>query len=221
MPGAPPDPAALTAKIQAAALAGHAQHALDLMGSVARPEQLEIAAAIGPEARHSFARHMPTSVGDAHPTRVTSQVLFEQTPDAERPTLELLFEARFRLQVGTHPIAKHGRTFDPLGLRRMWDVLGDLPAGHVAHDWAVAKLDRYHDTADKDPNHSHGLFGYDANGPGEIDVSYRDSIIRDGGTTDHDRPGDPLHGVNRFDEVARHEVGHAVDRESGCRRSTS
>jgi hypothetical protein len=48
-----------------------------------------------------------------------------------------------------------------------------------------------------------------------MDISYRDSIIRDGGTTDHDRPGDPLYGVNRFDEVARHEVGHAVDREIG------
>jgi hypothetical protein len=214
-PAGPQDPAALTAKVQAAALAGHAQRALDLMATVARPEQLDIAAAIGPEARHSFARHMPTSIGDSHDTRVTSQVLFEQTTEAERPTLELLFEARFRLQIGTHPIAKHGRTFDPPGLRRLWSVFADLPADQVAHNWAVAKLDRYHDTADKDPEHAHGVFGYDQNGPGEIDISYRDSIIRDGGTTDHDQPGDPLHGVNRFDEVARHEVGHAVDRELG------
>jgi hypothetical protein len=85
----------------------------------------------------------------------------------------------------------------------------------VAHNWAVATLDRYHDTKDKDPNHAHGAFGYDVDGPGEIDLSYRDSIIKNGGTTDHDRPGDPLHGVNRFDEVARHEIGHAVDRELG------
>lgn len=214
VPAGPPDPAALTAKVQTAALAGHAQRALDLMATVARPEQVEIAAAIGPEARHSFARHMPTSIGDSHATRVTSQVLFEQTTNTERSTLELLFEARFRLQIGTHPIAKHGRTFDPLGLRQLWSVYADLPADQVAHNWAVAKLDRYHDTTDKDPDHAHGVFGY-PKGPGEMDLSYRDSIIRDGGTTDHDRPGDPLHGVNRFDEVARHEVGHAVDRELG------
>jgi hypothetical protein len=215
VPAGPPDPAALTAKVQAAALAGHAQRALDLMATVARPEQLEIAAALGPEARHSFARHVPTSIGDSHATRVTSQVVFEQTPDAERPALELLFEARFRLQIGSHPIAQHGRTFDPLGLRQLWSVYADLPADQVAHNWAVAKLDRYHDTDDKDPRHAHGAFGDERDGSGEMDLSYRDSIIRDGGTTDHDRPGDPLYGVNRFDEVARHEVGHAVDRELG------
>lgn len=217
-PGAqvgPHEPQTLLDKVKAAATAGHARRALDLMSTVERPQQIEIAAALGPDARHSFARHMPTDIGDSHETRVTTNVLFQHTPDSERPTLELMFEARFRVQIGTHPIAKHGRKFDPLGLRQLWTVFEDLPAGHVAHNWGLSKLDRYHDTKDKDPLHAHGLFGYDIDGPGEIDLSYTDPIITDGGTTDHDRPGDPLHGVNRFDEVARHEVGHAVDRELG------
>lgn len=214
-PAAQPDPQTLIAEVQRAALAGRADQALDLMGSVPRPQQIEIAAAIGPEARHSFAKNMPTSIGDHHPTRVTTNVLFQHTPDAERATLELMFEARFRVQVGTHPIARHGLRFDPLGLRQLWGVLEDLPLEHVARNWALGKIDRYHDTKDKDPEHAHGLFAGPRGRTGEIDLSYTDSIITDGGTTDHDRPGDPLHGVNRFDEVARHEVGHAVDRELG------
>ncbi|HMG52746.1 MAG TPA: hypothetical protein VK601_04685 [Kofleriaceae bacterium] len=214
-PAAPPDPQALIAEVQQAAIAGQAHKALKLMASVPRPQQIEIATAISPEARHSFAKNMPTNIGNHHPTRVTTNVLFQHTPDAERATLELMFEARFRVQIGTHPIAKHGRKFDPLGLRQMWEVFEDLPPEHVAKNWAVAKLDRYHDTKDDDPKHAHGLFAGPEGRAGEIDLSYTDSIITDGGTTDHDRQGDPLHGVNRFDEVARHEVGHAVDRELG------
>ncbi|HEY0479157.1 MAG TPA: hypothetical protein VGD37_16680 [Kofleriaceae bacterium] len=212
----PGDPvAALQAKVQTAALAGHARHALQLLATVSRPVQAQIAAAIGPEARKALARNLPTSVGDSPTTNASSEIVFEATPDGELDTLELLFEARFRLKIGDHPKAKHGREFDALGLRRMWTVLKALPPGHVAHDWAVAKLDRYHDTQDHDPDHAHGLFDGHNGKAGEIDISYEDSIITDGGTTDHDKKGDPLHGVNRFDEVARHEVGHAVDRELG------
>ena len=213
---APADPvAALIAKIKHAALAGHARRALELMATSDPAVQAQLAVAIGHEARHAFARHMPTDIGDSRPTRESSKILFDTTPDSERATLELLFEHRFRLQIGSHPAQGHPRTFDALGLRQLWTDLEKLPAGHVAHNWAVAKLDRYHDTKDKDPNHAHGAFSYPFGGKGEIDLSYRDSIIENGGTTDHDRPGDPLHGVNRFDEVARHEVGHAVDRELG------
>ena len=218
VPGAasPHDPfMALLTKIQAAVHAGHAKQALHLMSTVGPTEQAQVAVELGPDARHKFAQDMPTSIGDARATSVSSEILFQNTPDAERSTLELLFEARFRLTIGTHPIPKHGRTFDALGLRRLWTVFGALPAGQVAHNWAVTKLDRYHDTKDKDPNHAHGEFHGPKDKAGEIDLSYRDSIIVDGGTTDHDREGDPLHGVNRFDEVARHEIGHAVDRELG------
>jgi hypothetical protein len=216
-PGAAPtDPqAALVAKVKHAATAGHARKALELIAKADPAVQDQIAAELGAEARHNLARHTPTDIGDARPTREASKVVFDQTPDAEHSTLELLFEARFRLQIGSQPFSGPSRKFDALGLRRLWTDLQKLPADQVAHNWAVATLDRYHDTADKDPNHSHGSFSYPADGPGEIDISYRDSIITKGGTTDHDRPGDPLHGVNRFDEVARHEVGHAVDRELG------
>jgi hypothetical protein len=214
-PDLPGDPvAALVSKVKAAASEGHARKALELMGSVGHVEQVEIAGAIGAQARHRLAEDMPTNVGDSQPTRETARILFEQTPDSELSTLELLFEARFRLQVGSQPVA-HGRKFDALGLRRLWIDLQKLPSAHVAHNWAVANVDRYHDTQDKDPNHAHGAFGYDPDEAGNITLSYRDSIIEDGGTTDHDKPGDPLHGVNRFDEVARHEIGHAVDRELG------
>lgn len=39
----------------------------------------------------------------------------------------------------------------------------------------------------------------------------RQNVLRDDGT----RQDDPLYGVNRFDKVVRHEVGHAVDEENG------
>ncbi|TMQ12399.1 MAG: hypothetical protein E6J90_31615 [Deltaproteobacteria bacterium] len=215
-PEAATDPvSALIAKVKRAALAGHARHALELMATADPATQDQIAVAIGPEARHAFARNMPTDIGDSRPTRESSKILFDHTPDSERSTLELLFEARFRLKIGSHPVTQHPRKFDAEGLRRLWLDFQKLPADQVAHNWAVATLDRYQDHDDKDPTHGHGAFSYPQNGPGEIDLSYRDQIIENGGTTDHDRPGDPLHGVNRFDEVARHEIGHAVDRELG------
>ena len=213
-PQAPADPvAALVAKVRKAALEGHAQRAIELMLTTDAEAQAAITRAIGAEARHSFARHMPTDVGDARPMRELSRTLFDHTPNSERSTLELFFEARFRLQLGagSGPM----QTFNTTGLRQLWLDFEQLPPGHVAHNWAVATLDRYRDTNDKNPDHAHGAFGYSPGGPGGIDLSYRNSIIEDGGTTDHDRPGDPLHGVNRFDEVARHEIGHAVDRELG------
>jgi hypothetical protein len=213
-PHEPADPrAALVAKVKKAALDGHAQKAIDLMLTTDAAAQTAIAREIGAEARHSFARHMPTDVGDARPTRDLARILFDHTPSSERATLELFFEARFRLQLASGPGPME--TFNVTGLRQLWLDFEQLPPGHVAHNWAVATLDRYRDTKDKNRNHAHGAFRYADDGPGSIDLSYRNSIIEDGGTTDHDRPGDPLHGVNRFDEVARHEIGHAVDRELG------
>jgi hypothetical protein len=205
--------AELVTKVQHAAMGGHARNALHLMATVAGAVQAQIASAIGAPARHHLAQHLPTDVGNSHATRESAEILFDQTPDTERSTVELFFEKRFRMQAGK--AQEDGRQWDVLGLRRLWDVFKALPAAQVARNWAVATLDRYKDTDDKDPRHAHGAFGVQESGAGEIDISYQDSIIRDGGTTDHDREGDPLHGVNRFDEVARHEVGHAVDRELG------
>ena len=182
-PEAATDPvSALIAKVKRAALAGHARHALELMATADPATQDQIAVAIGPEARHAFARNMPTDIGDSRPTRESSKILFDHTPDSERSTLELLFEARFRLKIGSHPVTQHPRKFDAEGLRRLWLDFQKLPADQVAHNWAVATLDRYQDHDDKDPTHGHGAFSYPQNGPGEIDLSYRDQIIENGCT---------------------------------------
>jgi hypothetical protein len=214
---APAEGGDLVAQVKQAAEHGHPTRALDLLARANDVDQAHAADAIGPHARHAIAKGLPKHTATTGAHRHVLGVLFMHTPDSELDTLTLLVEHRFVFDLGNHPASRDkGKKWDALGLRRLWQVLEVLPPDHVQQNWALARVERYVDTDDKDPRHAHGYYTGGAKpSQGEMAISYRDSIIMDGGTTDHDMEGDSLHGVNRFDEVARHEVGHAVDAELG------
>jgi hypothetical protein len=118
------------------------------------------------------------------------------------PFLITLAEKRF------HPVTfgastdSSGVQWEPLGLRKAYGVLETLPAAHVAGSAAMLKTTRY--------DSAKGVSGWFGSG-GESAIGYRPGALADKNAGAAADVGDPLHGVNRFNKVVRHEVGHAVD----------
>lgn len=116
-----------------------------------------------------------------------------------------LAEERFGIEFG--PNGSTGLAWDAVGLAQTWDVLERLPEGHVTNTDQLKKFLRKGDT----PEGAGGAHGGDT-----ATISYDPNKI---GSTKNSaaNAGDPLFGVNRFDKVVRHEVGHAVDARLGLR----
>lgn len=133
------------------------------------------------------------------------RAIFDKTPSSELSRLKQIFAIRFDVKIGGAKTAKGaGETaidWEPKGLRRMYAVLDVLPASHVSNNARLISMGRYKGT---------GVSGY--YWKDEAAIGYDVKGLKDKQSTD---AGDPLLGVNRFDKVVRHEVGHAVDAQMG------
>ena len=98
-----------------------------------------------------------------------------------------------------------GIEWGPKGLRRMWTVLEGLPPAAVEGNDMLASFERYAATGDS-------AGGYYRASDKQVGMKYGDDKVDTLNNSAAD-PGDPLYGVNRFDKVVRHEVGHAVDKK--------
>ena len=126
--------------------------------------------------------------------------------------LTLAFEVRFNIDV-------RGDTaeWEELGLAQCWTVLEALPPAHVEGNPELLAWIRRAGSIG-------GSYGNEVT-PNSAKLRYDPAVIattkqkstfddnQDGTITGDER--DPLHGVNRFNKVVRHEVGHAVDEQIG------
>ena len=132
------------------------------------------------------------------------RVVFNNSPDGQLATLLWCVAVRFNVAVGkSSDPTDNGQQWDAAGLRRMYPVIEALPAGHVEKNPSLKKLSRYLTTS--------GVSGWYGR-KGEAAIGYNSGALNDIQNSD---VGDALKGVNRFNKVIRHEVGHAVDRQMG------
>lgn len=135
--------------------------------------------------------------------------IFDGSVDTEIVTLCACMNHRFDLLIGKSISAtRQGETavdWEAGGLRRMYPVLAALPVNHVAKNKMLLSMGRYQGTG--------AAGGYYEQFGKESAMSYGADKLTSANTAAE--PGDPLYGVNRFDKVVRHEVGHAVDAEMG------
>lgn len=144
--------------------------------------------------------------------------IFRHTADGSLDLLTSAFEKRFALDArGTN-----GAAWDAAGLRRCWDVLETLPPSHIQGNPSLLQWIRYGSARanhsgwykdDRFGNQSHAA-GFDYTTANIATSTQRSQSDEDGDGTDE--VTDPLHGVNRFNKVVRHEVGHAVDDAMGA-----
>jgi hypothetical protein len=127
------------------------------------------------------------------------------------------FEARFAvsLDTTTRPEGGNERYEDweksPDALERMWHILAALPPAHVEGDpESVMSLIKV-ENSDRDWLRNRGTAGFYTAGHDTIGMYVGDD------REEKEESGDqsPLTGVNRFDKVVRHEIGHAVDAQLG------
>nr|AYM53881.1 hypothetical protein [Kofleria flava] len=163
-------------------------------------ENLQRAAAVGPDEQGGL------------------KALFDATPDAEVDALCALMKLRFRITFqATEDTDETPMAWEAGGLRRLWTVLEALPPTHVEGNSAFEFMERYaHESGDSAGGYyasgrENAAMSYDPATLGDPNQAARQNVLRDDGT----RVDDPLYGVNRFDKVVRHEVGHAVDEENG------
>jgi hypothetical protein len=143
----------------------------------------------------------------AHTGPILLHRTFDATADGEAGTLSKLLGLRFKVDVEAD--SDSGVDWDAAGLRRAWNVLESLPAVHLGgSNPSLAKLVRQQGT----PGASAG--GYYQAGENKASIAY-DPAKLDAANRAAD-PGDPLYGVNRFDKVVRHEIGHSVDQQTGA-----
>jgi len=123
------------------------------------------------------------------------------TKDSEIDLLTLTFEVRFNLTTGTTT------KFDAAGLRRSYEVLEALPPAQVEGN---AWLKRFNREDTGSGTVSGGDYMNVLNLYTSMTIDYTSGATAMNAPNVSD-PGDPLAGVNRFNKVVRHEVGHAVD----------
>lgn len=170
------------------------------------------------EFRGRLADNLQRSAAVGPAEQAGLKALFDGTPDAEVTTLCALMKVRFRITFqATGDSDETPMEWEAGGLRRMWDVLAALPPAHVEGNSALAFVERYeHGAGDSaggyySTGRDNAAMSYDPATLGNQNQAAQQNVTRDDGT----QVDDPLYGVNRFDKVARHEVGHAVDRAGG------
>ena len=152
----------------------------------------------------AYLAKLPKGEGLSKTEKTLLQGLFAACPNDRLADLKTLMSIRFDMAIGgATTAAAAGETaidWEPLGLRRMYSVLEALPPAHVAGNAKQLSMGRYQGT---------GVSGYYWRN--ESAIGYDTAGLSD----KQESTGDPLHGVNRFDKVVRHEVGHAVDAQMG------
>ncbi len=196
---------------------GDAAEVLRLFSALSPAQKVTLWTALSASFRGRLADNLQH--GDAGGTgQATLKALFDATPDAEVQTLCDLMRARFRVTFqATGDSDETPLDWEAGGLRRMWAVLEALPAAHVEGNSALDFVERYqHDAGDSAGGYywsgrDNVAMSYDPAKLGSQNTAAQQNVTRaDGSSVD-----DPLYGVNRFDKVARHEVGHAVDDANG------
>ncbi len=175
-------------------------------------QQVEVLADLDETFVNRLLGNFPGGSGNSDQQNQVLLVLWDETGDSDVDRLQRVMQARFGIDVGelSDESKRQGIAWEAGGLRRTWDVLIALPAAHVEGNSSFDELLRYV-SLDKDgnvdaPSSAGGFFR------GRSDVvamAYNDQNLE--GTNSAAQPGEPLYGVNRFDKVVRHEVGHAVD----------
>lgn len=195
-----------------------AQSVFRIVLALQASQQRQLWTKLGQSFRARLVANLQRSAAVGPDEQAGLQSLFDATPDAEVSTLCALMKLRFRITFqATEDSNETPMDWEANGLRRMWTVLESLPPAHVEGNSALEFVERYEHDAGSSAGGYYGsrrenvAMGYD---PANLDApnrAARQNVPRDDGT----RKDDPLYGVNRFDKVARHEIGHAVDAENG------
>ncbi len=134
------------------------------------------------------------------------KVWFDVTPDGEVDTLRKLMKARFNMDFGgSRDVDEVDEPWDAPSLRRCYTILQALPAKHVEGNKWLANWAR------TEGDGAAGGYYYDGDKESAMQFG-TDSMDALNKAAD---PEDPLYDVIRFNKVARHEVGHAVDKKIG------
>lgn len=190
---------------------------LAVMRALGADQRVTLLNNLGRPVQMTFLENLPNrgSALSAGDKAVIKSIFDNSSGDLALATLA--FEIRFNLDVrGGDP----GVEWDEAGLRQCWPVLEALPAAHVeGNPELLAWIRRqgstgrisgsYGDTITADS----AKLRYD---PAIIGTELQESEFDADGDGTPER--DPLHGVNRFNKVVRHEVGHAVDDQIGGSR---
>jgi hypothetical protein len=163
---------------------------------------------------HHVAYLIPwlNTLGVGEAINITNKVLirglFNNSPDTEFATLKRCIEVRFNLRVGgTLDPSETPIEWEAKGLRRVFPVLEALPPQHVSENQTLDHFTRYAQAGGGSAS------GFYSSGRKEGAMGYGPEALGSANTAAD--VGDALRGVNRFDKVVRHEVGHAVDERMG------
>jgi hypothetical protein len=138
----------------------------------------------------------------------TLATLFDATDNAEIALLKQIFEIRYDVKTGADTSEATGVEWDAQGLRASWATLSLLPPAQVEGNSKFKQYLRY------DKGNGMGGGYYQGGGAKLVSMDYTSGA---GSFTQANvsEAGDALAGVNRFNKVVRHEVGHAVDAKMG------
>ena len=157
--------------------------------------------------RTAFLATFPKGEASTAAQKTLLRQMLNECPDSQLAVLKSIMAIRFDMKVGGALTAgAAGETaieWEPLGLRKMYKVLEALPPAHVAQNAALVSMGRYQGS---------GVSGY--YWKNEAAIGYDVAGLSNTQTSETAGVKDPLHGVNRFDKVVRHEVGHAVDQQT-------
>jgi len=205
-------------------------HSGSIIGTLARLDVAQVAPFItwlSPASRRTLASTLRNSYITTDAQRAAVRAIFDAVPDGETTTLVELIRARFdvRPKASDNP-GEVGDAFGPSALRRIYNVFQSLPPGAIETNPALVDFKRYRVAA------SAGGGGYYASETQGIAMGYSsltdlDSITSGGANPSRQYGFGPgaagpggtgaMAGQNVFDEVVRHEVGHAVDQRLGLK----
>lgn len=205
-----------------------ARAVMAVLGILGAEQRVQVLTQLGREMQIRFMENLPSRGSAlAAADKAVLKTIFDNA-GSDLTRLELAFSIRFNLDVH----GNGGASWDETGLRNAWSVLETLPAAHVEGNPELLQWIRYRNDDGTNKNNHGGWYDDRQQVGGKDNADFRGAGINYnpnnmGGTQDSsfDQDGDgtiaanekdPLHGVNRFNKVVRHEVGHAVDVQIGA-----
>ncbi|MDP2307578.1 MAG: LysM peptidoglycan-binding domain-containing protein [Pseudomonadota bacterium] len=200
-----------------------ARAVLSVLGALGAEQRAQVLATLGRDMQVRFIESLSRrgSALASADKAVLRSIFDEAGNDVE--LLLLAFEIRFNLDAR----GKGGAAWDETGLRRSWSVLEELPAAHAEGNPELLQWIRYGNSSSghsgwyADEQLSDGAANPDFRGagmkyePNKMEATQNSEFDLDGDGTLVANERDPLHGVNRFNKIVRHEVGHAVEEQLG------
>jgi hypothetical protein len=187
----------------------------DILTVLPAPQRITFLRSLDATHLSRLARNLGSGV---HTSNEILKNIFDVQPNSDLAAMEAVFEKRFNISLSTWFLKRWLMSvkdkWDAPGLRRLWQIFEMLPPGHIQDNPRLDTFLRAGKTAGSGVYYGDFDAGVVEYGNVNETANYGQIMVDDGAGGKKDASLNT--GINAFDTVVRHEVGHSVDAKIGA-----